>query len=72
MRFTNVSTQKIDSTTLETYEIVIVVFSVIYQVNQVRFFEKTFLMANIDPNVILEILFLTLSDADIDFLQKKL
>ena len=36
--------------------------------NQVRFFEETFLMANICLEVVLGMLFLTLSEADIDFL----
>ena len=57
---------------LETYEMVVATFSVGDKANLVRFFKKTFLMANISPDVILEIDFLTLSDADIDFLGREL
>ena len=69
---TNVGAQKIDGTTLETYRIVVAVFSLTDQADRVRFFEETFLVANISPDVILRMLFLTLSGADINFLKKKL
>ena len=36
--------------------------------NRVRFFEETFLVANVSPEVVFRILFLTLSGADVDFL----
>ena len=36
--------------------------------NQVRFFEKIFLIANVSPEIVLGMPFLTLSSADIDFL----
>ena len=32
-----------------------------------RFFEKNFLLADINPNVVLGILFLTMNNADVDF-----
>ena len=41
------------------------------KVNQVRFFEETFLMANVSPEVVFGMLFLTLSGADVDFLNWK-
>ena len=40
--------------------------------NQVRFFEETFLVANISPEVVLGMLFPTLSNADVDFLSQEL
>ena len=47
---------------------VVTAFSVINKANQVRFFEKTFMVANVSPKIVLRMLFLTLSSADIDFL----
>ena len=47
IRPTDVGAQKIDSTTLETYGIVVAAFSVEDKANQVRFFEETFLVVNI-------------------------
>ena len=32
-----------------------------------RFFEKSFLLANINSDVVLEMLFLTMTNADVDF-----
>ena len=64
---TNVGAHKIDSTTLDTYGMVVAAFSVIDKINQVRFFEETFLVANVSPKVVLRMPFLTLSGADVDF-----
>ena len=72
MRATNVGAQKIDGTTFETYEMVVAAFSVINQADRVRFFEETFLVANISPDVVFEMPFFTLSGADVDFPKKKL
>ena len=35
--------------------------------NQIRFFEKTFLVANASPEVVFGMFFLTLSGAEVDF-----
>ena len=51
---------------------VVSAFSVEDKANQVRFFEETFLVANVSPEVVLRILFLTLSGADVDFLGQEL
>ena len=67
IRPTNVRAQKIDGTTLDTHRIVVATFSVEDKANQVRFFEETFLVANISPEVVLGISFLTLSNANVDF-----
>ena len=46
---------------------VVTTFSAVDKANRVKFFEKTFLVANVSPEVILEMFFLTLSGADVDF-----
>ena len=63
---------KIDGTILDTYRIVVTVFSLTDKANQVRFFEKTFLVANVSPEVVFGMFFLTLSDVDIDFFDQEL
>ena len=72
IRPTDVGVQKIDGTTLETYGMVVAVFSVEDKANQVRFFEKTFLVANMSPEVVLGMPFLTLNGANVDFLGREL
>ena len=69
---TNVGAQKIDGTTLKTYRIVVAAFSVTDQPNRIRFFEQTFLIANVSPDVVHGMPFLTLSGTDVDFPKKKL
>ena len=68
IRPTNVGAQKIDGAAWETYWMVVAAFSVEDKANRERFFEETFLMANVSPEVVFEILFLILSGADVDFL----
>ena len=63
---TDVGAQKIDGTMLDTFGMVVAAFSVTNKANQVRFFEETFLMANVSPELVLGMLFLTLSGADVD------
>ena len=72
MQTTNVSAKKINGTTFKTYEMVVAVFSMTNQANKVRFFEKTFLVANVSLDVVFKMSFLILNDADVDFLKKKL
>ena len=64
---TDVGVQKIDGTMLDTHKMVVAAFSVEDKANRVRFFEKTFLVANVSPEVVLEISFFTLSSANVDF-----
>ena len=52
---------------LDTYKMVVAVFSVIDKLKWVRFFEETFLIANVSPEVLFRMPFLTLSNASIDF-----
>ena len=63
----DVRIQKIDSNMLDTFGIVVAAFSVIDKANRVRFFEETFLVANVNLDVVLKMSFLTLSSANIDF-----
>ena len=42
------------------------------KVNRVKFFKKTFLVANVSPEVVFRMLFLILNKANIDFLVRKL
>ena len=72
IRLTDVRAQKIVGITLETYGMVIVAFLVENKANRVRFFKETFLVANISPEIVFEMSFLTLSGADIDFLRSEL
>ena len=69
---TNVGTKKIDGTTLETYGMVVAAFSVTDQADRVRFFEEIFLVANVSPDVVLGMLFFTLSGANVDFPKREL
>ncbi len=64
---TNIGAQKIDGTTLETYEIVVSIFSMLDKDVRERFFEKSFLLADNKPDVMLEIPFLTMNNTNIDF-----
>ena len=68
IRHTNLRVQKIDGIMLDTYGIVVAAFLLINKVNRIRFFEEIFLMTNISPEVVLEMLFFTLSGANINFL----
>ena len=72
IRPTDVGAQKIDGNMLDTHEMVVAAFSVEDKANRVRFFEKTFLLANVSPEVVFGILFLTLSGANIDFSGREL
>ena len=54
------------------YVIIVLAFLVTDKMDRVRFFDKTFLVANVSPEVVFRIFFFTLSDADIDFLDWKL
>ena len=72
IRLTDVRAQKIDGTMLDTHEMVVTAFSMEDKANRVRFFEETFLVANVSPEVVLGMPFLTLSGADVDFSGREL
>ncbi len=64
---TNVGAQKIDGITLETYEIVVSTFSVSDKDGRKRLFEESFLLADVRPDIVLRMPFLTMSNANVDF-----
>ena len=72
MRVTDVGAQKFDGCSLATYNIVIAAFQVVDKLGRSHFFQETFLLANIIIKVVLSMLFLTLSNADIQFAEKEL
>ncbi len=67
IRKTNAGAQKIDGTILETYGLVVFTFSMSDKDGRERFFEESFLLADVSPDIVLGIPFLTRSNADIDF-----
>ena len=69
---TNVKAKKIDSFALETFGIVIANFQVEDKSDRPRLFQETFLMANIKFEVVLEMLFLKISNANIVFGERTL
>ena len=64
---TNVGAQKIDGTTLEIYKMVVSTFFILDKDNKERFFEYSFVLTDVKPNIIFGMLFLTMSNADINF-----
>lgn len=64
---TDVGAQKIDSTTLKTFKVVIAAFSMYNRAEKFCFFEKTFLLADISIDMALKPFFFTLSNANIYF-----
>ena len=51
---------------------VVIAFLIINKANWVKFFEETFLVANISLDVVFRMSFLTLSDTNVDFLNREL
>ena len=72
IRPTDVGAQKIDGTTLDSFGMVVAAFLVTDTANRVIFFEETFLVANVSLKIVFGMLFLTLSDAYVDFLSWEL
>ena len=72
IRPTDVKAQKINGTILDTFWMVVTAFSVTNKAHQVRFFEKTFLVANVSLKIVFEMPFLTLSGTDVNFLGREL
>ena len=69
---TNVGAQEIDGSTLETFEIVLASFQMEDKLGKIRFFQETFLFADIRAEMILGMPFLTFSNADVQFVKKNL
>ena len=69
---TNIGIYKINRFSLETYGILIIAFQVFDKLDCFCFFQETFLFAKISLEVVFNILFLTFSNADVQFTKKKL
>ncbi len=67
IRKTNIRAQKIDGTTLETYGMVVSTFSMSDKDRRERFFEESFLLADVRPDIVLGMPFLTMRNADVNF-----
>lgn len=66
---TDVDAQKIDRCSLDIFEIVITSFQAQNKLGNSRFFQETFLVANTRMDVVLEMIFLTLRNANIQFVE---
>ena len=69
---TNIITQKINGIILETYKMVVFTFSISDKDSKKKFFEENFLLADVKPDVIFEMPFQTINNADINFLAQDL
>ena len=69
---TDIRAQKIDRSSLDTFEMLIVGFQVLDEQCRAWFFQKTFLFANTTMKMVLGMPFLTFSNADIRFVEKEL
>ncbi len=57
----------IAGTTRKPYGIVVSTFCVLDKDDRKRLFEESFLLADVKPDVVLEMSFLTISNTDVDF-----
>ena len=64
-RKTDVGAQKINSSLLKTYGMIIAAFQMKNKLGRARFFQETFLLADISMKVVLKMLFLTFSNTNI-------
>ena len=69
---TDIGAQKIDGSTFETFGMVLASFQVENKLGRARFFQETFLLADISMKIVLSMPFLTLSNADVQFVEKEL
>lgn len=69
---TDVEAQKIDNSNLEMFGIILANFQINDKFGWAWFFQKIFLVANTSVEVILDMLFLTLSNADMLFVEREL
>ena len=72
VRVTDVGVQKIDGSSLATYGMVIAAFQIVDKLGRSRFFQETFLLADISMEVVLGMPFLSFSNADVQFAEKEL
>ena len=69
---TNVEAQKIDGSTLKIFGMVLANLQVEDKLGRVWVFQETFLLADISAKVVSDMPFLTLSNADVQFIEKEL
>lgn len=67
--YTNVKAQKINALTLKMFKIVLASFNVEDKLKRPRFFQKSFLLADIKIKIVQKMFFLTLSGPNILFLE---
>ena len=70
--FIDVKAQKIDGSTLKIFGLVLASFQMDDKLERVRFFQETFLVIDIRTEIVLDMLFLTFSNADVQFVGKEL
>ena len=69
---TKVGAQKIDGSTLKIFEMVLANFQVEDKLGRARFFQETFLLADISMEVVLGMFFLIFSNTNVQFVEKEL
>ena len=69
---TDIGAQKTDGSTFQTFEMVLANFQVEDKPGRARFFQETFFLIKIGAKVILGMPFLTLSNANVQFVEKEL
>ena len=69
---TDIGAQKIDGFTFETFGMVLASFQVEDKLGKIWFFQETFLLADISAEVVLSMPFLTLSNADVQFVEMEI
>ena len=69
---TNIGAQKIENFNLEIFGMVLASFQVEDKYKRARFFQEAFLLADISVEVVLGMLFLTLSNEDVQLVEKEL
>lgn len=60
--YTNIKAQKIDDSIFKIFKIVLASFQIKNKLKKTHFFQKTFLLTNLNIKVVLEMLFLNLSN----------
>ncbi len=55
------------SSALQTYWMLVSTFFILDKNSRERFFEESFFLSNIKPDIIVEMLFLTMSNVDVNF-----
>ena len=69
---TDIGAQKIDGSTLKIFGMVLASFQVEDKPGRARFFQETFLLADISMELVLGMPFLTFNNADVQFVEKEL